>query len=127
MNPLATLRQECEKLLTQGLTKAYPGTELPPVKYSLPPSPDMGELSSPACFQLARVLRQSPIKIAETIIQNLPLETSDLISSAEAVQGYINFHADTGNYSKLVLEAVKNHDTEYGFLKTENPMKVMVE
>jgi arginyl-tRNA synthetase len=127
MNPLATLRQECEKLLTQGLTKAYPGTELPQVKYSLPPSPDMGELSSPACFQLARVLRQSPIKIAETIIQNLPLESSDLISSAEAVQGYINFHADTGNYSKLVLEAVKNHDTEYGFLKTENPMKVMVE
>ncbi|TFH18646.1 arginine--tRNA ligase [Candidatus Bathyarchaeota archaeon] len=127
MNPLATLRQECEKLLTQGLTKAYPGTELPQVKYSLPPLPDMGELSSPACFQLARILRQSPIKIAETIIQNLPLESSDLISSAEAVQGYINFHADTGNYSKLVLEAVKNHDTEYGFLKTENPMKVMVE
>ncbi|MBE0633659.1 arginine--tRNA ligase, partial [Candidatus Bathyarchaeota archaeon] len=123
----ATLRQECEKLLTQGLTKAYPGTELPQVKYRLPPLPDMGELSSPACFQLARILRQSPIKIAETIIQNLPLESSDLISSAEAVQGYINFHADTGNYSKLVLEAVKNHDTEYGFLKTENPMKVMVE
>ena len=127
MNPLATLRQECQKLLTQGLQKAYPGTKLPDTKYSLPPTPDMGELSSPACFQLARELRQPPMKIAETIAASIPVESSKLISSVEAVSGYINFHADTATYSKLVLSAVTEQDTEYGFLKAEKPQKVMVE
>ena len=127
MNPLAALRQECQKLLTQALEKTYPGAKLPEAKYSLPPTPDMGELSSPACFQLARELRQSPAKIAETIVANIPVDQSSLITSAEAVQGYINFHADTANYSKHVLEAVLTEDKEYGFLKTEKPQKVMVE
>ncbi len=127
MNPLATLRQECQKLLTQALEKTYPGTKLPEAKYSTPPTPDMGELSSPACFQLARELRQPPAKIAVTIAANIPVEQSTLIASAEAAQGYINFHADTANYSKHVLEEVTNLDTEYGFLKTPTPQKVMVE
>jgi arginyl-tRNA synthetase len=127
MNPIANLRKECEKLLTEGLKKAYPGTELPSAKYSLPPNPEMGELSSPICFQLARILRQSPKKIAETIVENLPIESSSLITKAEAVAGYINFHAHTGNYTKLVLETITSIDTEYGFLRTEKPVKVMVE
>ncbi len=46
---------------------------------------------------------------------------------ATAVQGYINFHADTTEYSKLVLEAIIKEDKEYGFIKTSNPQKVMVE
>ncbi len=127
MNPLAKLREECQTLLTQGLQKAYPNTELPDTKYTQPPTPEMGELSTPTCFQLAKTLRQPPNKIAETITANLPLETSTLIASAEAVQGYINFHTDTGNYSKLVLETITQHDKEYGFLKTKHPTKIMVE
>jgi arginyl-tRNA synthetase len=127
MNPLATLRTECEKLLKQGLEKTYPGTELPEAKYSTPPTPDMGELSSPACFQLARTLRQPPAKIAETITQNIPVDQSKLIEKTTAVQGYINFHTNTAEYSKLVLEAITGEDKEYGFIKTKNPEKVMVE
>ena len=127
MNPLASFREECQRLLTIGLKKAFPVTQLPDVKYGQPPTPEMGELSTPVCFQLARTLRQPPNEIAETIIKNLPLETSQLIKSVEAVQGYINFHTDTTNYTKLVLEAVIAEDTEYGFVKTENPQKVMVE
>ena len=127
MNPLATLRTECEKLLKQGLEKAYPGTELPDAKYSTPPTPDMGELSSPACFQLARTLRQPPMKIAETITQNIPVETSKLIEKSEAVGGYINFYTDTAEYSKLVLDTITGEDKEYGFIKVSEPQKVMVE
>lgn len=127
MNPLATLRTECEKLLKQGLEKTYPDTELPEAKYRTPPTPDMGELSSPACFQLARTLRQPPTKIAETITHNIPVNQSKLIEKATAVAGYINFHTDTGEYSKLVLDTITTKDNEYGFIKTKNPQKVMVE
>jgi len=127
MNPLATLRKECEKLLSQGLEKAYPGVELPEVKYSFPPSQEMGEISSPVCFQLARTLRQPPNKIAETIVANMQVESTPLVEKAAAVSGYINFYADTEAYSKHVLETIISEDAEYGFLKTSEPMKVMVE
>ena len=87
----------------------------------------MGELSSPACFQLARTLRQPPMKIAETITQNIPVDQSTLIAKTEAVGGYINFHTDTAAYSKLVLDTITDEDTEYGFIKVSEPQRVMVE
>lgn len=127
MNPLAELRGECQKLLEAALEKSYPGTELPETKYSLPPNPEMGELSSPACFQLARALKQSPMKIAETLTENIPVDESKLIKSAEAVSGYVNFHVDPETYNGLVLKSIINLDKEYGFLKAENPERVMVE
>ncbi len=127
MNPLAELRGECQKLIEAALEKSYPGTELPDTKYSLPPNPEMGELSSPACFQLARALRQSPMKIAETLAEAIPVDESKLIKRAEAVAGYINFHVEPETYSGLVLESIIDLDKEYGFLKTDSPERVMVE
>ena len=127
MNPLAELRGECQTLLEAALEKSYPGTELPESKYSLPPNPEMGELSSPACFQLARVLRQSPMKIAEVLAENIPADKSNLIKGAEAVSGYVNFHVDPELYNGLVLESIISLDKEYGFLKAEKPERVMVE
>ncbi|MFH2109905.1 MAG: arginine--tRNA ligase [Candidatus Bathyarchaeota archaeon] len=127
MNPLAQLRDECEKLLRGALDVAYPGAELPEAKFSEPPSPEMGAISTPVCFQLARELRQPPKRIAETIVGRIKPGKASLVSKAEALNGYINFHADTGNYSKLVLETAVKLDEEYGFLKASNPERVMVE
>ncbi len=127
MNPLAELRVECERLLVDALGEAYPGAELPPSKYSEPPSPEMGAISSPACFQLARTLRQAPAYIAKNLVNHVKPERNGLVASAEAVNGYINFHTDVGSYAEMVLKAATEGDTDYGFLKTSEPKKVMVE
>jgi len=127
MNPLAQLRDECEALLREALEVAYPGAELPEAKFSEPPSPEMGAMSTPVCFQLARELRQPPKRIAETIVGHVKPGKASLVSKAEALNGYINFHADTGNYSKLVLETAVKLDEEYGFIKAPEPEKVIVE
>ncbi|MBC8498292.1 arginine--tRNA ligase [Candidatus Bathyarchaeota archaeon] len=124
-NPLAKLREECTRLLEEALNEAYPGTELPSTRFSTPPNPEMGELSSAASFQLARSLRSRPAEIAEKIAEKV--SPSSLVESAEAVNGYVNFKADTGSFSKLVLETVEGEDEEYGFLKTSEPERVMVE
>ncbi|MFH0849559.1 MAG: hypothetical protein V1924_01315 [Candidatus Bathyarchaeota archaeon] len=42
MNPLAQLRNECEKLLREALEAAYPGAELPEAKFSEPPAQRWG-------------------------------------------------------------------------------------
>lgn len=124
---LAKLRGECQRLLEEALSEAYPGAELPSSKFSQPPNPEMGELSSPACFQLARRLRARPAEIAEKLVEEINPAESSLIDSVEAVNGYINFKAETGNFTKLVLETVTGEDTEYGFLKNPEPGRVMVE
>ncbi|MQY82912.1 arginine--tRNA ligase [archaeon] len=124
-NPLAKLREECTRLLEEALNEAYPGTELPSTRFSTPPNPEMGELSSAASFQLARSLRSRPAEIAEKIAERI--RPTNLVGSAEAVNGYVNFKADTGSFSKLVLETVTGEDEEYGFLKTSEPERVMVE
>jgi len=126
-DPLAKLREECQRLLEEAASEAYPGVVLPVIKYSQPPSLEMGELSSAVCFQLARRVRQGPAEIAEKIASRVKAESSDLIESAEAVKGYINFHADAGNFSKLVLETITGNDEEYGFVKAREPERVMVE
>jgi arginyl-tRNA synthetase len=126
-DPLAKLREECQRLLEEAASEAYPGVELPITKYSRPPSLEMGELSSAVCFQLARRVRQGPATIAEKIASCIKADSSDLIESAKAVKGYINFHADAGNFSRLVLETITGNDEEYGFLRTGEPERVMVE
>ena len=114
-NPLAQLRGACQRLLEEALSKAYPGVELPSSKFSRPPNPEMGELSTPVCFQLARRLRSSPPEIADKIVKHIGSD-SKLIESAEALNGYINFHADMGAFAELVLETATT-DEDYGFLK----------
>jgi arginyl-tRNA synthetase len=126
-NPLAKLREECQGLLEKAAEEAYPGTPLPKTKYSPPPDPEMGELSSPVCFQLARTLRRSPTEIAQSIAERIDSSASELIDSAGAVGGYINFKVDIGRFAGLVLGTVVVEDGEYGFVKTEDPQRVMVE
>ncbi|MCW3978267.1 MAG: arginine--tRNA ligase, partial [Candidatus Bathyarchaeota archaeon] len=126
-NPLAQLRRECQRLLEEALSEAYPGAELPSSKFSQPPNPEMGELSSPVCFQLARRLRSRPAEIAEKLVEEINSKESGFVGSAEAVSGYINFRVDAGSFSKLVLETVTGEDAEYGFLKDPKPERVMVE
>ncbi len=123
-NPLAKLREECQRQLAAATEAAYPGTTLPESKFSQPPDPKMGELASAASFQLAKTLRQKPADIAANIAKHV--KRHGLVASAEAVNGYINFHADETNYYKLVFETAAA-DPAYGYLKAEKPQKIMVE
>jgi len=103
---------------------AYPSVELPEFKFSQPPNPKMGELALSISFQLAKQLRQKPADIAVNIAKLV--KASGMVASAEAVNGYINFHANEATYYKFVLETVVN-DPGYGYLKVEKPQRVMVE
>ena len=123
-DPLAQLRYDCQITLNDAIAKAYPGFEIPFQKFAQTPNPMMGELSSSISFQLARELKQKPAEIAEKIVKSF--KSNGLVLSAEAINGYINFHADPEKYGRLVLETACLN-SEYGFIKTEKHKKVMVE
>lgn len=63
-------------------------------------TPDKGDYSLP-CFSFAKLMKESPIKIATDISNSV--KTGDLIEKIEVVAGYINFFLNKEYVSQKVL------------------------
>ncbi|MCK4259783.1 MAG: arginine--tRNA ligase [Halanaerobiales bacterium] len=77
----------------------------------IPPNPEMGDYAFP-CFQLAKHLRKSPVKIAEELVANL--EAKGLVSEVRQLQGYVNFFVNKEVLVRDVLEQVFAQTESYG-------------
>ena len=127
LNPMGELREECRRLLLGALDKAFPNVDRPKIALSFPPSPTLGDLSSSISFQLSKAVGRNPREVAEELVSHMDPSSSKLLSAVKAVKGYVNFHADLPAFAEMTLEAVEELDEEYGFLKAERPMRVIVE
>lgn len=58
------------------------------------------------CFSLAKIMKKSPVQIAEEIKANFP--TDKLISKIEVVNGYVNFFLNKAEYSKIILNEINS-------------------
>jgi arginyl-tRNA synthetase len=127
-NPFAVFRSECEKSLRKALKKQFPKTEIASVALEKPPNPDFGQLASSLCFELSKQVGQKPLALAEKLAGAASRPKSSLIEQvASAGGGYVNFHVDFNKFSTLTVESTRKLDTEYGFVKTEDPLKIIVE
>lgn len=61
-----------------------------------------------ACFSLAKMLRKSPIQIAEEIKQNC--KSNELIEKIETINGYVNFYLNKEIYIKNILNEIESGD-----------------
>ena len=75
-----------------------------------PPEPEMGDVAFP-CFKLSKVLRKSPVQIAQLLSENFDF---DICNRVEAVNGYLNIYATKSFYSGEVLTNILNLGTKYG-------------
>ena len=127
-NPFAKFREECETALAYALRKTFPEVEVDVLSLSKPPNVDFGQLASSLCFELAKKLKQKPIVLAERLVGAMPKSGFSLVSKVVAAgAGYVNFYADFLRFSDLALSSVRQLNFEYGFVKTDNPVKVIVE
>ena len=78
---------------------------------SVPPTQDMGDFSLP-CFKFAKVLRKSPVVIANEIADSIKVEGQ--ITKVVAVNGYVNFYLDRMDVAKKVINEVLDKKFEYG-------------
>lgn len=79
--------------------------------FDTPPNPEMGDVAL-ACFQLSKVLRKSPIVIAQELSQAWNASPIPQVSKVENAGGYLNFHlADSYRMSLLkeMLDAGENY------------------
>jgi len=91
------------------------------IKVEEPPNADLGDLASTVSFQLAKKLKKPPVEITKDILN--VLETPELFKSVEMKGPYINFFINYDNFSKLVLESIKD---SYGQLE-EKEEKIILE
>ena len=127
-DPFGEFRKGCTTALTRALKSAYPKISVPPVTLEPPPSPQFGELSSSACFELARQVAAKPIAMAERIIDTVDISRFPLIHSVKAAgEGYINFHMHLARFSSLTIESAMALDSEYGYVKASRLRRIIVE
>lgn len=78
---------------------------------SVPPTQDKGDFTLP-CFRFAKALRKSPVVIAQELASAIP--ANEVVTKAEAVNGYLNFFVDKLGRAKEVLNSVLKKGAEYG-------------
>jgi len=126
-NPFEQFRHECQTALANALNKTLPA-EKPTITLNKTPNIEYGQLASSLCFELAKKTKQKPLALAQRLVDAMDKSSFNLIEKvAPAGAGYINFHVDFTKFSKLTLEAVKNLGSDYGFVKVDEPKKIIVE
>ena len=84
---------------------------------ALPPNTEMGDYALP-CFKFARIMRKSPVMIAEELknaIMSDIIPTSDkVISEVTAVNGYLNFKINKGDFVRSTLDRILKEQDNYG-------------
>jgi arginyl-tRNA synthetase len=127
-NPFALFRLECEEALMEALRKVFPSIKISNLALEKPPNADFGQLASSLCFELAKQVGEKPLAVAERLVKTInksKFAITNRITVAGA--GYINFHADFAKFSALTIESARKLNTQYGLVKTESPLKIIVE
>jgi arginyl-tRNA synthetase len=127
-NPFELFRQECQTALADAIQKTLPEIKPPVISLKKTPNIDYGQLATSLCFELAKKLNQKPLALAEHLVAAIDKSRFDLIEKvAPAGGGYINFHVNFAKFTALTLQSTKELNSEYGFVKTEAPQKIIVE
>jgi arginyl-tRNA synthetase len=126
-NPFAEFRRECETVLAAAIQKALPEAKVDTYPLSKPSNPNFGQLASSVCFELAKQLKQKPQELAAKLAKAVSQEPFTLVEKVEPAGGYINFHVCFPKFSALTLQSIRQLGKEYGFIKTDTPLKIIVE
>lgn len=127
-NPIADFRSECGALLKRAIEKVCPGETPERIIFERPPVWEYGQLASSICFELARKLGEKPINLAGRLVEAADKSVFPLVEDVVAAGGgYINFHINFANFSRLTLESVRQLDNDYGSVKVDKPLKIIVE
>ncbi|UCG36345.1 MAG: arginine--tRNA ligase [Candidatus Bathyarchaeota archaeon] len=127
-NPFGDFRANCEEALEQSLKKLYPSTRFKSLPFEVPLKKEFGELASTALFDLGKNLKIDPRQLAQQVADTISVEEHPLLRAVTvAGGGYVNFHAAFDELSRTTIDSVRSLDAEYGHVKTDRPLKLIVE
>ena len=77
----------------------------------VPPTQEVGDYALP-CFRFSKILRKSPVMIADGLKEGFVCD--DVISSVEAVNGYLNFRLNRVGFTKGVIDDILDKGEKFG-------------
>ena len=77
----------------------------------IPPTKEVGDFALP-CFKFAKTLRKSPVVIANELAA--AFKGDEVISSCEAVNGYLNFRLNRAAFVNSVVDKITEEGENYG-------------
>lgn len=94
-----------------------------------PPTFEYGEKSSNISFKLAKVLKKSPIVIAEEISEEINgnLDEKSIILETKALKGYINFFFNIANFFRELQTKILKDGSNFGRNNEGKGKKIIVE
>jgi len=92
-----------------------------------PPDPKMGDIAFP-CFKLSKVLRKSPVMIADSFRDALEAddEAKEIFESIESVSGYLNLKVSAKALCEDVTSMLER-GTEYGSSNVGNGKTIVID
>lgn len=91
----------------------------------IPKDEAQGDYAFP-CFRLAKVLKKSPVQIAEEIKGKIEFE-KNTIDKIEVLNGYLNFFVNKELLAKTVIDEIKELHSDYGKSNLGNGKNIIVE
>ena len=111
--------------LAAGELRAPEGATLPPVGLERPARPEHGDYASNAAMQLAPVVRDAPMRIAEALARHLGTPEG-VAEVSVAPPGFLNLRLDPAWVAGQVA-AVRGAGPEYGRVRVPQPARINVE
>lgn len=124
VNPYGVLINEIYDTLSKPLIAL--GVSFNDIIVTKPPSKKYGDLSI-SVFNLAKKLNMKPEELAEELRKELKLPKEGLLSSVQAVKGFINFRVNKSKYFRLIMDVVSKLRDKYGHNPVEVPLKIIIE
>lgn len=90
----------------------------------IPPDSKLGDFSVP-CFRFAKILKKSPVKIAEETVKNL--KSNEIFSKIINAGSYINFFVNKSLYIKTILEEIYDKQDNYGNFEVGNGKNIVID
>ena len=91
----------------------------------MPKDETQGDYAFP-CFRLAKVLKKSPVQIAEEIKDKIIFE-ENTIDKLEVVNGYLNFFVNRELLAKTVISEIREKQKEYGKSNLGNGKNIVID
>lgn len=90
----------------------------------IPPNTDMGDYALP-CFKLSKILRKSPIVIAQDLEKSFVVD--EVISACSAVNGYLNFKINRSGFADSLLKEILEQGDKFGSDNVGNGKTVCID
>lgn len=95
-----------ERLTVEGVSREEIAESI-----TVPPDTSLGDFALP-CFKFAKVMRKSPVMIADELAKNYPAD--GVISEVTAVNGYLNFKVNRKGLTTDTLSRIEREGERYG-------------